>query len=154
MTNTETKTTKIFIYGTLMRGMGNDRMFKEFNPLVWVPAVAEGRMVSLGEYPMCDLRDACSEPIYGEVLEFSEKEWPEILKRMDHDEECFEHGEHDETNKTGNLYDRIIIDVIAGGEKIKAWAYTMPYAYRGTFSQVVEDGDWKEFEDRKQASCI
>jgi gamma-glutamylcyclotransferase (GGCT)/AIG2-like uncharacterized protein YtfP len=142
----------VFVYGTLLHGFENHRLYVAPYPHHAIPARANGRLFHLPEwgYPAVVANGSEEEGwVYGELLYFPDSIYGEVLAGLDELETYFTPG--DERNE----YERETVTVtrLDTGELIRAYMYVMKgererYARdRGIF---VPDGDWRGFMTQRQ----
>lgn len=120
---------KIFVYGTLMRGLSRHHFMTDGR--FEGEASAKGRLITLGEYPA--LLDGAG-TVRGEVYSFDDL--PAALDVLD-DVENF-----DPTNPDASEYVREVRDVVLdGGEKMCAWLYV--YNRPRENAPIIPSGDWR-----------
>ncbi len=130
---------RVFVYGTLMKGYGNHRVFLEGKARQCGRGIIKGELFHLPEgYPGLLKGEG---PVRGEVYEIRDEN---VLKSLDGLEGYEEGG-------SGNLYERARETVTMEGEEtLECWVYYYrdgDYARsRGVF---VENGDWKAFMERR-----
>ena len=102
---------KVFVYGTLKRGMSNAGYIPDYVIETMCEATTKGKLyyVNGGTYPCLKLKG--DNTIYGELYSIKEKCWPIILKQMDELEGC------------PVLYERKKIYVNTPNGKEECWAY-------------------------------
>lgn len=130
---------KVFVYGTLMKGFSNYKIYLEGKIERITPATINGLLYHLPEgYPA--LLEG-NEIIKGEVVEPVDEE---LLKALDWLEDYVEGG-------SDNLYDRVIKKVMTedGKEKL-CWVYIFKDSrYAKEKGTHVAHGDWRRFMEGK-----
>ena len=120
---------KIFVYGTLMRGLSRHHYMSDGH--YEGEASAKGRLISLGEYPA--LLDGAG-TVRGEVYSFDDL--PAALDVLD-DVENF-----DPANPESGEYVREARRVVRDdGEEIRAWLYV--YNRPRENAPIIQSGDWR-----------
>jgi len=126
---------KFFVYGTLMEGFENYRIYLEGKVRTIQKATVEGIIYHLPEgYPAMI---PGSGPVKGEVIEVTDSK---ILEEIDLLEEYKGEGEE-------NLYDRVPVEAeTERGEKISCWTYFYGNReYAEKCGKHISDGDWGKF---------
>lgn len=102
---------KVFVYGTLKRGMSNERYVPNDAIEKMCEATIQGELyyINSGAYPCLKLEG--SNTIYGELYTIKEKYFDFILKQMDLLEGC------------PDLYERKIVNVNTENGIEQCWAY-------------------------------
>lgn len=124
---------KVFVYGTLLSGMGNNTILKDSKYLGKATTSSNFRMLDVGWFPGV-IEDPSGIPIHGEVYEVSDT----ILQRLDRLE-----GFRPEDPENG-LYNRTTIDTPFGEAII--------YIYNnhlGRNKAFVTSGDWRTYYNKK-----
>lgn len=122
----------LFVYGTLRSGQSNHR-FLDGAVLLADRATTNGTLVDSGNgYPGMLLEEGI---VYGELYEVSE----DILFEIDQLESYLGPGHPD------NLYERVEVEVIAGGKTYRAWTYV--YLKEDYFPKRFSD--WVKYTSRK-----
>ena len=105
------KLRKVFVYGTLKKGMSNSSYLPNYAVQEMKQATTKGKLyyVSSGGFPCLTLDG--DNTIHGELYTIKEKHWRKIMADMDKLEGC------------PNLYLREIIEVETSNGKEKAWSY-------------------------------
>lgn len=120
---------KVFVYGSLLSGMGNHALLKDATFIGKAKTKAHFKMLDLGWFPGV-IEDRNGIEIHGEVYEVTEEQ----LHRLDRLE-----GYNESMPHTG-LYNRIEIDTTIGKSII--YIYNNHY---GRASRFVADGDWATY---------
>jgi len=124
---------KVFVYGSLLSGMGNHRLLLESKKL-GVSHSPEGfGMIDLGYFPGVVKIDRPGSRVIGEVYEVND----ETLTRLDRLEG------YNHTDGTRGLYNRLEIDTDFG----KAFIYIFNNRY-GESNHLVENGDWRTYYNK------
>lgn len=122
---------KVFVYGTLLSGMGNNRLLKNSNLLgKAVTTNPHYLMINLGWFPGV-IEDIDGIKINGEVYEVDD----DTLTNLDHLEG------YNSLNPTSGLYNRKTIDTNFG--KAIIYIYNNRRAYHP--SSVIKNGDWRSY---------
>ena len=122
---------KVFVYGSLLSGMGNHRLLENSKKLGVTRSPKGFKMVDLGPFPGVVQSEDESKSVYGEVYEVND----ETFQRLDRLE-----GYNRFSPKSG-LYDRMEIETKFGRAYI--------YIYNGHSARVVENGDWRAYHTKK-----
>jgi len=120
---------KIFVYGTLMRGLSRHHFMSDGR--FEGEATAKGRLISLGEYPA--LLDG-SGTVRGEVYSFGDL--PAALDVLD-DVENFDPA-NPESSEYVREARRVALD---DGEEVGAWLYV--YNRLRESAPIIPSGDWR-----------
>ena len=118
---------KVFVYGSLLSGMGNHSLLAESKKLGISKSPRGFKMLDLGWFPGA-IRSNDETSIYGEVYEVDDI----TLNRLDRLEG------YNSGNPESGLYNRIEIDTKFGKALI--------YIYNNYYNRgkIVENGDWKK----------
>ena len=129
----EKASNKLFVYGTLRRGLALHRHLSETSPRFLGMGSINARLYDLGEYPGAVKSREPNEFVEGEVYELTEPATQ--LRELDHLEEF------DRENPRKSLFLRETVEVrMRAGQKITAWAYFLPKSpSRG---RLVRRGDY------------
>jgi len=111
---------KVFVYGTLKRGQGNNHVFPNGSKYV-CDGVCDGKLVHLGGFP--GLLKGTSGKTYGEVWEVPH------LQSLDYLE------------GNGSFYTREPTIIQVGDEEITAWVYKLPKERYDSYPEV-DGGVW------------
>lgn len=128
--NQEQKLRKIFVYGTLKRGMYNSRFLPNSVIKKMEKVTTRGTLyyISSGSFPCLKLEG--DNTIHGEVYTIHEKHWDRILEDVDCLEGC------------PTLYTRQIIKVKnKHGKEFEAWGYIFNGDYM--LGREIKDGVFK-----------
>lgn len=128
------KPTKVFVYGTLKTGRPLDRSLFSKKRTAVKEGTIRGSIFSLGPYPTIKLDDRGV--VHGEVHEYRDDEFKEILLTMDMIE-----GYNPKAPERG-LYNRHVVKVtLEDGSVDEAWAYE----YNGQVEEKrrLKDGVWE-----------
>ena len=122
---------RLFVYGTLKFGeINHNRIFSGYDIKI-TPAWTYGKLYDLGYFPA--LTDG-NNKVYGELIEFDN---PEILQRVDY-LEGFRGDNHPH-----NYYERRMVDVFVGGNKVKAWVYVLSDEQVKRYDgNIINNGIW------------
>lgn len=134
-----TTPTAAFVYGTLRRGFGNDRVLDGLD-VTWTPGRASGLRMwgAHAGFPYCVVAEGYE--VTGELVTASEGDWLTALARMDRLEGC-------RFGFPGNHYDRVVTDVtLDDGTVVQAWVYVVDRAF-GDYGWVAS-GDWADAAPR------
>lgn len=121
---------KVFVYGTLLSGMGNHRLLSGATFLGKAKTPPKFMMIDVGYFPGVIEYDE-GVPIVGEVYEVTDEQ----LRRLDMLEG------YRSNDPTGGLYDRKEIDTEFG----KAIIYIYNNHYTRNSKYFVLEGDWKSY---------
>jgi len=121
---------KVFVYGSLLSGLGNHGLLVESTKLGETKSPKLFSMVDLGWFPGVILNNDNPIEIKGEVYEVDEN----TLKRLDRLEGFVA------TNPKFGMYDRLEIDTEFG----KAYIYVYNNIHKNS-RNFVESGDWKTY---------
>jgi len=130
------KLIKVFVYGTLLTGMGNWEYL--LSPREGIPDQIYGFvMYSLGGFPgIIPDSDKGINLIEGEVFEITEED----LKRFDRLEG------YSGKDSPYNMYVRKVVKTVSG-EEVFTYIYNDPDHLRGR--ALIPDGDWRKFVEGK-----
>ena len=122
---------RLFVYGSLKFGeINHDRIFGSFDIKI-TPAWTYGELYDLGYFPAMTEGE---NKVYGELIEFDN---PEILQRVDY-LEGFRGDNHPH-----NYYERRMVDVFVGGNKVKAWVYVLSDEQVKRYDgNIINNGIW------------
>jgi len=122
---------KLFVYGSLKQGFPNHNRIFVGTDIKITPAWTYGKLYDLGYFPA--LTDG-NNKVYGELIEFDN---PEILQRVDY-LEGFRGDNHPH-----NYYERRMVDVFVGGNKVKAWVYVLSDEQVKRYDgNIINNGIW------------
>lgn len=118
-------TTKVFVYGTLLKGFGNNHLLN--NSTFICDAIMRGlKMFDLGFYPACIVTNNPNDIIVGEVYEVT---WGKLM------------GELDRLEGYPRYYDRIEKEFESEDFEDDAWIYIQSnYQVKG--NPVIASGNW------------
>jgi len=144
----------IFVYGSLLSGFENHRLFVKPYPHETVPARISGYLYHLPDrgYPAVVPAPSGEEAwVYGELLYFSPEVYPQALAGLDFLETY--HGAGDERNE----YERKIITAwrFDTEEQVEAYGYLMEKAgQRAVAEQGIRltAGNWRQFMRQNHTS--
>lgn len=121
------QTPYLFVYGTLMSGLSNNRLLK--NSLQIDTATTEGKLTLLASSIPYLVDEKSKSYVTGEVYEVDEKTLSAI----------------DQLEGHPGWYSRKIISIVNElGDKMKAWAYFMPRSTVGN-AKVIESGSYRDY---------
>ena len=118
-------TYKVFVYGTLKRGFGNNVLLKNSKFIGEAETVNRMTMLSLGGFPMV-VGTYGTSTIKGEVYEVDD----DTLRNLD------------SLEGNPNFYMRKTINVVVNGDTIKAVTYLKGKHYRPYGNPIVKSGVW------------
>ena len=127
---------KVFVYGSLMKGMGNEHFLSADRFVCEAVTQEEFRMVSFKYFPGI-FRCEEGSPVVGEVYEVSTGTLAEL----------------DRLESNGTFYKRELVEIETKGDEpfaTTAWIYILINNLPG--SEIVPDSDWKNFYKRAN-SC-
>jgi gamma-glutamylcyclotransferase (GGCT)/AIG2-like uncharacterized protein YtfP len=125
---------KVFVYGSLLSGMGNHGLLGDSEKLGISHSPEGFEMIDLGAFPGAIKTGNPDVKIIGEVYKVTD----DTLSRLDR-LECYNH-----IDGSKGLYDRLEIDTKFG----TAYIYIFNNRY-GKPRSTVEDGDWKSYYTRR-----
>lgn len=122
----------VFVYGSLLRGLGNHGVLGESREVGSGMAQGSFEMISMGGFPGA-YRVPVGGWIVGEVYECD----ADMMGRLDRLE------------SNGSFYQRELVDVfLSNGDTVEAWVYLLMDP--GHYGQsVVPGNDWFEFVEKK-----
>ncbi len=135
----------VFVYGTLMNGLGNWSRYVAPYPHEVRPAKIRGDLYHLPEgYPALLQNSETESWVKGELLYFPSNIYAQAMKGLDELEDYFGEGNKD------NLYERAVVEAVdaSTGELSSAYVYIMAdekallAKKRGMY---VPSGDWRAF---------
>jgi gamma-glutamylaminecyclotransferase len=126
----------VFVYGTLKRGYGNNRLLANAEFVGEATTVGRYKMLHAGSFPvaMRSTEGKQRRPIVGEV--FRIKEYDDVTLQL-----------LDRLESNGRMYNRRVVDVrLADGKRTRAWIYLGDHKFwryrREEFGVVDKDGRW------------
>ena len=133
-----TNMTKVFVYGTLLSGFGNNRLLEGQPFLGPAKTKPEFTLVNVGSFP--GLVEGGKTAILGEVYEVDNK----CLAQLDRLEGCCLE------DPSRGLYGRLQI-VLENGQEVTAYRYNIGrplWSNREVIRdyEKIESGDWREFD--------
>lgn len=123
---------RVAVYGTLRRGMGNDRLLDDAT-FIGTDTLKDYGMVSLGGFPAIDEREGSDAVV--EVYLVDDKQ----LHRLDMLEGC---DGNDPCDNPDNFYSRQEVTLSSG---TTAWVYFIPGILEDYQGDSVLEGDWRAF---------
>lgn len=138
------KVTNFFVYGTLMRGHRNHKIF-DGNVRTALMARTRGVLHDMGSYPAMCLEPSQSSFVHGELicLENVSQSYRSIFSRLD----CLEgySGLH-----ASNIYERRLIEVeLYDGHICLAWTYVMK-SQAMSHASIIDSGCWREHQGQME----
>jgi len=119
---------KVFVYGSLLKGMGNSRLLKDAK-LLGRTKITGFTMLDLGWFPGIVVNNDTKTPVYGEVYEVDD----ETFTRLDHLEG------YNPSNPESGLYNKTIVSTDFGDATV--------YVYNNRryigIDHIVYTGDWR-----------
>jgi gamma-glutamylaminecyclotransferase len=123
------ETPYMFVYGTLMRGYGNNRLLRNAE---FVGSAKTSERYTLYSSGIPFLTEGEMVNVKGEVFKVNEEILPSVDILEGHPV----------------WYRRKIISVnLEDGNTVKAWAYFMPKSLMSSFAKIVKDGDYKSVSE-------
>lgn len=127
------KLRKIFVYGTLQRGLSNSS-YIESNEIEWMEsAIAEGEiyMVKNARYPAATFQDNCNSTITGELYSIKPECIEYVIQKCDHLE------------GHPSYYKRKEIEVVDSYGETHA-AYSYEFKYLSQIGERINSGSYKD----------
>ena len=125
---------KVFVYGSLLKGMGNSGLLKD-SKLLGKSEITGFTMLDLGWFPGIILDKSTKTSVQGEVYEVTD----ETLNRLDHLEG------YNPYNPESGLYNKIVVSTSFGNAVV--YVYNT-HGYTNS-DHVVSTGDWKSYYNGK-----
>lgn len=134
------QTDKLFVYGTLRRGLAPHEYLKSSARFLGKATIA-GRLYDLGDFPGARPSDLPGEEIEGELYEL--RDLSRQLRTLD------EYEEFDPDHPEKSLFVRQRVDVrLESGKKLEAWTYFLPQEPAG--ARRIRNGDYLEFRKERR----
>lgn len=131
---------RVFVYGSLLSGLGNHRWLERGGAVLFAPAVLDEtgwRLVSLGAFPaMVRTSYAEQQAVVGEVYEV---DGPTLAAL-------------DRLEGVPHNYDRIEVQVRLGLSRAPVWTYAMLDCDWINCPDVVPGGDWRAYWTARAAA--
>lgn len=127
--------TRVFVYGTLMRGQGRWSILARHGVVSVERAQSSGSLLHLGAYPgfvPASVRSGKGGRVYGDLVELAAI--GDALGVLDEVEDFQGYG------ASGSLYRRSLIEARVGGQRFLAWTYVYVGSTVGALS--IASGDW------------
>lgn len=143
------KLRKVFVYGTLKRGMSNSQYIPDYTIEKIQKGTTKGTLyyINSGAYP-CLMKEG-SKIVHGELYDIKHKYWKQVLEQMDILEGC------------PTLYRRRIVDIKTENGTEKAWTYifNLPEFLGEEIENGIFEGpkkiDWYEyFVNKYGVDCL
>ena len=117
--------TKVVVYGSLLKGLGNHRVLGDSEFIG--ECTFQGRMFSLGAYPCVSIHGNTT--IKGEMYDVSDSTLRDLDRLEGHP----------------RFYCREVVETSRG----PAWVYLINNADQQGYTKVVQSGDWRDYYEHK-----
>lgn len=130
---------RIFVYGTLMRGMENHHLLQPFTLGCRSGYISGGELYHLEYgYPALTIVKTHSKPVHGEIVELQHVDQAtQVLDRLE---------EYHGRGNPNNLYERVIMPAADERGSVNAYVYVWARPEQlPDIGQLVPDGCWRSF---------